>query len=104
VNRDVEILKLELAGNSYEATLQTCVSIAFGVLVSLLVFDITLFFQLRIFDVDFMLALFSTTAAAPAVILFYSWKRYKSAIVKLDQHVLRLNMGDFVPSLKELFS
>ena len=56
VNRDVERLKLELAGNSYEATLQTCVSITFGVLVSLLVLDITLSYRVHLIDLTILSA------------------------------------------------
>jgi hypothetical protein len=47
---------------------------------------------------------FPGAAVCPAAILLYSWTRYRRAIVKLDQYIGKLDNGESVPSLKELFS
>jgi len=82
------------------------VSIAFGLLVSLLVLAVTLLFESRDFPGVFMFAFlaFPGAAVCPAAILLYSWTRYRRAIVKLDQYIGKLDNGESVPSLKELFS
>lgn len=105
MNRDVEMLKLTLAGNSYEATLQTFVSATFAAFVSLIILGVTLLFQLANSGGLVIFAFFLTAATVFATVMFrYSLRRYKNAITKLDQHIGKLNSGESVPSLDDLLS
>ena len=106
MDKDIEIMKLQIAGDSYGSPLVTSISVLFGLLVSLLILITGFAIQMGNMEA-FLITEVAAVPAPFAIVILTVWWRlrsYKKAVTELDRHIKALERAESVPSLEKLLT
>jgi hypothetical protein len=109
VDREVEMVKLQIAAQHYESSYQTSLNVGLGFMLAVAIFALGLTLELLRLGYawyDSVPSGFFLFTAAGLLVYCIPFRnaldRYKEDMEKLDQHLQNLEKGQAAPSLKEL--
>ena len=101
MNRDTELLKIQVYAGYWHSQFRSRISYVFGAIIAVYVSLMGLFLQKTIDLLTYYLALF---VGAP-IFLIFLWSVYRDYhrnLDRIDELIQRVNNGESLPSLREL--
>jgi hypothetical protein len=101
MNRDTELLKIQILADYYHSRFTTQASFLYGFIIAWGITFIALFYQKNI---DMVIYTFSLSVGFIALgyFLYYAFKDYSKKLNSVDELIAEVNKGEVLPSLEEL--
>jgi len=100
MDRDTEILKIQIFADTLHAGFAQTISIILTMFFTALAISITLWLELK-FNIGFLIGILILIAAITICPFMYSMSKYRKDISSLQDMIDKLNRGESVLSLRE---